>query len=135
MSLPGWGDIKHACSSVAEGWRGLRALGTQADNLQLRKQLEAAQASIAELEAARDLRARVKHDRNAVWLDGAAGDDYGPYCAVCWGKDQKLVHLTITYSDRRHGVCNACTKGFPLEMKDREPPASPRRGGGWPRNY
>jgi hypothetical protein len=77
----------------------------RAENESLREELE-------QMRAAAAAKPTVRIERNAAWIGAGHDRQSGPYCATCWGKESKLIPLSVSPNRagrRPAGRCGSCS--------------------------
>jgi hypothetical protein len=97
--------------------------------IELQEENQKLRAQIQDLEKQLTVKAQVEYEKPYYWSTQGEKKD-GPYCQVCYDKDQKLIRL----QDRNRGVwhCHSCGKTFyDSTYKPPEVNRGPRGGSSW----
>jgi len=86
------------------------------ENFQLKQDLAAARAQVADLDEKLKLKGAIKYRNGVYFLQTQQGTEEGPFCSRCWDADHRLIHVN---RNDQHFYCRNCGTGH-----NPRPPAS-----------
>lgn len=95
------------------------AVTAQTAQMELLRQVQALEDELRRQREFLNLRDRLVYEAPLYWLQQPDGRD-GPYCQVCWDRDNKLIRLQADSSDP-YWRCFGCERMYPTQ-------GVPRRG-------
>ena len=110
MAIPTFRDLTGLLGKALTVEAQQTIMALQEEHLNLREQNARLREENASLRAELELKRKLRYEGNCYWIANGDSKD-GPYCQLCWDKEQKLVRLQKGYGHSSL-ACLSCQQGY-----------------------